>query len=69
LADDAERGGPRADAPLQGVTLLWTADAEERLRRIPIAAVRRMVVQRVEAAARGRGLEIVDRALYDEAVG
>ncbi|MBI2160878.1 MAG: PCP reductase family protein [Candidatus Rokubacteria bacterium] len=49
--------------------MLWTAEAEERLRRIPIPAVRRMVIRRVEAAARTRGLEIVDRALYDETRG
>ena len=67
--DDAECAGPRADAPLDGVTMLWTAEAEERLRRIPIPAVRRMVIQRVEAAARARSLEIVDRTLYDEAMG
>jgi hypothetical protein len=68
-AEDAERAGPRANAPLEGVTMLWTAEAEERLRRIPIPAVRRMVIQRVEAAARARSLEIVDRTLYDEAMG
>jgi len=68
-AEDAERAGPRADAPLEGVTLLWTAQAEERLRRIPIPAVRRMVIQRVETEARALGLEIVDRPLYDETLG
>ncbi len=43
----------------------WSAEAEERLRRIPIAAVRRMVVARVEARCREQGLAVVDLATYE----
>ncbi|MBI4607592.1 MAG: PCP reductase family protein [Candidatus Rokubacteria bacterium] len=63
-----ERTGARADEPLQDVTMLWTAEAEGRLRRIPIPAIRRMVIRRVEARARERECQVVDVALYDEAV-
>jgi hypothetical protein len=45
--------------------MLWTAEAEERLRRIPIPAIRRMIVERVERYARDRGLEVVDLDLYE----
>lgn len=41
----AEREGPRSDEPLEGVSMLWTAEAEERLRRIPIPAIRRLVAR------------------------
>ncbi len=61
----AEGQGPRADEPLQGVTMLWAAAAEERLRRVPIPAVRGMVIKRVEAHARGRGLTVVDLEAYE----
>lgn len=60
-----ERDGYRSDEPLQGVTMLWTAEAEERLRRIPIPAIRRMVLERVEAHAREQGLQVVDLVLYE----
>ncbi len=61
----AEEEGARSDEPLQGVSMLWTAEAEERLRRIPIPAVRRMVIERVEAYARAQGLHVIDLALYE----
>ena len=61
----AETEGPRADAPLQGVTMLWTAEAEERLRRIPIPPIRAMVITRVEAYAREHGLTVVDLHAYE----
>jgi hypothetical protein len=64
----AESEGARSDEPLEGATMLWTAEAEERLRRIPIPAIRRVVIQRVEARARQQGLRVVDLALYEEAV-
>ena len=44
--------------------MLWSAEAEERLRRIPIPAVRRMIIQRVEAYAREQGLTVVDLDAY-----
>jgi hypothetical protein len=63
----AERDGARSDEPLQDVTMLWTAEAEERLRRIPIPTIRRMVIRRVEAYAREQGFHVVDLALYEAA--
>jgi hypothetical protein len=64
---DAE--GARSGEPLRGVTMLWEAAAEERLRRIPIPAVRAMVIKRVEAHARTQGLTVVDLAAYEAARG
>lgn len=61
----ADSEGTRSDEPLGGVSMLWTHEAEERLRRIPIPAIRRMVMERVEAYARGQGSEVVDLALYE----
>jgi len=61
----AESEGARSDEPLQDVSMLWTAEAEERLRRIPIPAIRRLVIQRVEAYAREQGFQVVDLALYE----
>lgn len=61
----AESDGARSDEPLQEVSMLWTAEAEERLRRIPIPAIRRVVIRRVEAYAREQGLRVVDLALYE----
>lgn len=55
---------PRVEGPLEGMTLLWTAEAEERLRRIPLPWIRRMVIKRVEAWAKERGLPIVDVETY-----
>jgi hypothetical protein len=67
-AAPAESEGARSSDPIEGVSLSWAAAAEERLRRIPIPPIRRMIIQRVEAYARERGLEVVDLPLYDEAV-
>lgn len=58
---------PRSDGPVAGVTMLWTAEAEERLRRIPLAPIREMVVKRTEAWARQRGLAVVDVEAYESA--
>jgi len=65
----AEEAGDRSDEPLRGVSILWSAAAEERLRRIPIPAIRRMIIQRVEAHARGQGLTVVDVDAYESGVG
>ena len=46
----------------------WAPAAEERLRRIPIPAIRRMVVERVEAHARQQGLTVVDLDAYESGV-
>jgi hypothetical protein len=59
--------GPRAGGPVPGVTMLWTAEAEERLRRIPLAPIREIVVRRAEARARSQGLQVVDAAALGEA--
>lgn len=58
----------RSAEPLQGVTMLWATAAEERLRRIPIPAVRSRVIQKVEAHARAQGLAVVDLAAYEAAL-
>ncbi len=50
---------------VEGLAMRWSAEAEERLRRIPIPAVRRMVVARVEARCREQGLAVVDLATYE----
>ncbi|MFQ5882571.1 MAG: PCP reductase family protein [Candidatus Methylomirabilales bacterium] len=55
---------PRAEGPLQGITMLWTAEAEERIRRIPIPFIRRVIIERVEAAAKVKGLQVVDLETY-----
>jgi len=49
-------------------TMPWGPAAEERLRRIPIPAVRRMVIQRVEAHARQQGLTVVGLDAYESSV-
>ena len=49
-------------------TMPWAAAAEERLRRIPIPAIRRIVIRRVEAHARQRGLTVVDLDAYESGV-
>ncbi|MEK7362637.1 MAG: PCP reductase family protein [candidate division NC10 bacterium] len=67
-AASAESEEGRPNEPLQGVSMLWTAEAEERLRRIPIPAIRRMVIGRVEAHAREQGFQVVDLALYEDVV-
>ena len=61
----AQVGPARSDEPLGTMSMLWTAEAEERLRRIPIPAIRRMVIERAEAYARGHGLKVVDLGAYE----
>jgi len=55
----------RSPEPLSDVTMLWEAAAEERLRRIPIPAVRVLVIRKVEAHARAQGITVVDLAAYE----
>lgn len=62
-------GTPRSAEPLHDLTMLWEAAPEERLRRIPIPAVRAMVIRKVEAHARAQGLTVVDVAAYEAAKG
>jgi hypothetical protein len=61
----AGSGGSRSDDLLEGISMLWTAEALERLRRIPIPAVRRSVAARVEAHARVLRLRVVDLETYE----
>ena len=56
---------PRAAEPLHDLTMPWESAAEERLRRIPIPAVRARVIRKVEAHACAQGLTVVDLALYE----
>jgi len=65
---ETESQAMSSSEPLSGVTLLWEAAAEERLRRIPIPAVRATVIERAEAHARARGLAAVDLAAYEAVV-
>lgn len=67
----ARRRGEKVVTPeaVEGLTMLWSTGAEERLRRIPIPAIRRMIIQRVEAHARGQGLTVVDVDAYELGVG
>lgn len=60
---------PRSPEPLHGLSMLWESAAEERLRRIPIAAVRATVMRKVEAYARTQGLTVVDLPAYEAAKG
>ena len=59
----------RSAEPLRDLTMLWEPAAQERLRRIPIPAVRAMVIRKVEARARAEGLSVVDVAAYEAAKG
>ncbi len=64
-----EAGIARAEGPLQGNTMPWAAEAEERLRRIPIPFVRRMIIQQVEEYAKELGLQVVDLEAYEAGRG
>ena len=60
--------GVRIEGPLP-FTMPWTAEAEERIRRIPIPPVRSMIIHRVEAWAQSEGLEVVDLSAYEAGRG
>lgn len=60
-----QTGASRAEGPLPGITMLWTAEAEERLRRVPVPYIRQTIIQRVEAAAQLKGLQVVDLEAYE----
>ncbi|MDP7229179.1 MAG: universal stress protein [Alphaproteobacteria bacterium] len=66
-------GGPKgeeaseaAPAPSDEVPLSWTAEAEERLARVPEGFMRDMTRQRVENMARAEGADTVTLALVQE---
>ena len=63
-----QMGDSRVEGPLQGITMLWTAEAEERLRRVPVPFVRRTIIERVEVAAKEKGLQVVDLEAYNAAL-
>jgi hypothetical protein len=65
LDEAGQARAPRAEGPLQGITMLWTAEAEERLRRVPVPFIRQTIIQRVEAAAKENGLQVVDLEAYE----
>lgn len=53
----------------EGMTMSWTAEAEERLSRIPIPSIRRRIIQHVEAYAKALRLEVVDVEAYEAGRG
>jgi hypothetical protein len=63
----AGEGPGGAAEPVEGMTLPWDLAARERLRRIPIPAVRALVVRRIEESARARGQSVVDLAAWEAA--
>lgn len=73
---DGVAAKPASGCPFSGMVatppaeegLAWTAEALERLERIP-EFVRPMARQGVESFARGHGRSLVDGALMDEARG
>ena len=59
----------RVVASPDGMIIRWTAEAAKRLRRIPVAYVRRMITRRVEEQARKLGRETVDLEAYEAGRG
>lgn len=49
--------------------LPWTAQAEQRLGKIPVASLRRMITRRVEEQARKLGRETIDLEAYEAGRG
>jgi nucleotide-binding universal stress UspA family protein len=57
----AEEGGVEDEATFDGLTLRWTLEAKEELRRIPVAYMRRRAKARIEKTARVRKLNMIAR--------
>jgi nucleotide-binding universal stress UspA family protein len=57
----AEEGGVEDEATFDGLTLKWTLDAKEELRRVPVAYMRRRAKARIEKTARVRKLSTITR--------
>jgi hypothetical protein len=57
----AEEGGVESDEAFDGVTLRWTLEAKEELRRVPVAYMRRRAKARIEKSARVRKLSTITR--------
>lgn len=59
---------PESGLPSLPFTLLWSAEAEARVRRIPIPFMRGRVIGWVEAYAAARGVAAVDLTTYEAAI-
>lgn len=57
----AEEGGAESEATFDGLTLRWTLEAKEELRRVPVAYMRRRAKARIEKTARVRKLATITR--------
>jgi nucleotide-binding universal stress UspA family protein len=57
----AEEGGAEAEETFDGLTLRWTLEAKEELRRVPVAYMRRRAKARIEKTARVRKLATITR--------
>jgi len=57
----AAEGGAEAEESFDGLTLKWTLEAKEELRRIPVAYMRRRAKARIEKTARVRRLSTITR--------
>jgi nucleotide-binding universal stress UspA family protein/rubredoxin len=57
----AEEGGAESEDTFDGLTLRWTLEAKEELRRIPVAYMRRRAKARIEKTARVRKLTTIAR--------
>jgi hypothetical protein len=57
----AEEGGAESDETFDGLTLRWTLEAKEELRRVPVAYMRRRAKARIEKSARVRKLSTITR--------
>jgi hypothetical protein len=65
----AEEGGVEDEATFDGLTLKWTLDAKEELRRVPVAYMRRRAKARIEKTARVRKLSTITRDFVLPIVG
>jgi len=57
----ADEGGTEAEESFDGLTLKWTLEAKEELRRVPVAYMRRRAKARIEKTARVRRLATITR--------
>jgi nucleotide-binding universal stress UspA family protein len=57
----ADEGGIEAEESFDGLTLKWTLEAKEELRRISVAYMRRRAKARIEKTARVRRLSMISR--------
>jgi nucleotide-binding universal stress UspA family protein len=68
----AEEGVIEAEETFDGITLRWTLEAKEELRRVPVAYMRRRAKARIEKGARVRKLATITRdfvlPIVDESV-